>query len=168
MTTTSRCHFITALLLALVLLVADQWSKEFIMEMVMAAPRFHIQVTDFFNLVVVWNYGISFGMLAGHVPAIALILLSLVIIAVLIHWLGQSDSWMVTLSIGAVIGGAVGNIIDRIRFGAVFDFLDFHLNGWHWPAFNIADASIFMGVVVLCAHSIFFERLNQPKDSNPN
>jgi signal peptidase II len=62
---------------------------------------------------------------------------------------------LLTGALGLIIGGAVGNIIDRLRFGAVFDFLDFHAFGWHWPAFNVADSAITVGVAVLFADSLF-------------
>jgi signal peptidase II len=82
------------------------------------------------------------------------------ITAVLVVWLRRAPNLLVTLALGAVIGGAVGNVIDRLRFGAVFDFLDVHAAGWHWPAFNIADAAIAIGVGLL-----LLDALLAPKSS---
>ena len=124
----------------------------------MDPPRV-IPVLPFFNLVMVWNRGVSFGMFGGGaVPAWALILLSALIVAMLVAWLRQVDNSWAAVAIGLVIGGAVGNVIDRVIHGAVADFLDFHLGGYHWPAFNLADSAITIGVVLLLAESLFPRR----------
>jgi len=115
-------------------------------------------VTPFFNLVMVWNKGISFGMFSEHDQPWVLIALSLAIIALLVRWLYTAKNTRTTGAIGLIIGGALGNIIDRLRFGAVADFFDFHIDTYHWPAFNIADAAIVIGVVILCADSMFSAR----------
>jgi signal peptidase II len=70
-------------------------------------------------------------------------------------WLARAESHWLQIGIGLVVGGAIGNVIDRIRFGAVVDFLDFHLGGWHWPAFNIADSAITVGVLFLLTDGLF-------------
>jgi signal peptidase II len=72
----------------------------------------------------------------------------------LLWWLGRVETRLAALSIGLVLGGAVGNVVDRLRFGAVFDFLDVHAWGWHWPAFNLADSAISVGVVLLLLESL--------------
>ena len=139
-----------------VLFVVDQVSKLVIYEVLDAAGGF-IQVTGFFNLVTVWNYGVSFGMLSGlgdH-GAVILSVVSLVIVAFLINWLRRVDRRALAIALGAVVGGALGNVIDRVRFGAVFDFLDFHVAGWHWPAFNVADSAIVLGVGFIVIDSLF-------------
>lgn len=148
-------HLLLGLGSAAVITALDQISKYWLLSVVDIAQRPPIEITPFFNLVMVWNYGISFGMLAEHRQPVLLIILSLAIISVLIVWLYKSDSRYLSLALGSVIGGAFGNIIDRIRFNAVADFFDFHIAGYHWPAFNIADSAIFIGVVLLCAHSMF-------------
>lgn len=126
-----------------------------------------VTVTPFFNLVMVWNYGISFGMLAGHRQPLILGILSSGIVLFLMGWLWRCQDKMASIALGLVIGGAVGNIIDRLRFGAVADFLDFHAAGYHWPAFNIADSCIFIGVVLLCIHSMLIESKHTHKGSQP-
>ncbi|MDG1286103.1 MAG: signal peptidase II [Rickettsiales bacterium] len=143
------------LLIAIVILVLDQVSKQWVV-MDGLQSRFISEVTSFFNLVLVWNRGVSFGMLSNHPEWMPIILtiVALAITAMLLVWLWKAESRLAAISLGFVIGGAIGNIIDRILYGAVVDFLDFHLNEWHWPAFNIADAAIFIGVVLLLIETI--------------
>ncbi|MEE9316713.1 MAG: signal peptidase II [Rhodospirillales bacterium] len=148
--------FRNGLTLALAVLVVDQITKWWIVFTVMQPPRV-IPVTPFFNLVMGWNQGISFGMLDSDFQAMAWIL-SLVAVAIsaaLGVWLYRADRLRVALSIGLVIGGAVGNVIDRVRWGAVADFLDLHWAGYHWPAFNVADSAITIGALVLILDSLF-------------
>ena len=73
-------------------------------------------------------------------------------------WLVRSTKWIEAIALSMVIGGALGNIIDRLHFRAVADFLDFHINGWHYPAFNLADSFITVGIVILVVNSLFFDR----------
>jgi signal peptidase II len=113
-----------------------------------------IEITSFFNLTMVWNHGVSFGMFSSHQQPLLLSAVAALIVIVLLIWLAKSHDRYLTWGIGLIVGGAIGNIIDRLRFGAVVDFLDFHAFGYHWPAFNIADSAIFIGVVVLCIQSM--------------
>lgn len=110
-----------------------------------------ITVTSFFNLVLVWNRGVSFGMFndAGAYGPWILSGLAIAVVIGLLYWLRQVDNWLAVSALGLVIGGALGNVIDRFRFGAVVDFLDVHVAGYHWPAFNIADAAICIGAGLL-------------------
>jgi signal peptidase II len=136
-------------------LALDQGSKWYLLNQT-DLPFFQShEVTPFFDLVMVWNKGISFGMFSGQNQPWILIALSAAIIFVLWNWLKTARSKWIAGAIGAIIGGALGNIIDRIRFGAVADFFDFHMDIYHWPAFNVADSAIFIGVVILCADSMF-------------
>jgi signal peptidase II len=134
----------------LIVLALDQASKWWIVASVMAPPR-EIALTPFFNLVMVWNRGVTFGLFGGAPDAARWLLvgLSLAIVAVLGVWLARTPRPWVAIALGAVIGGAIGNVIDRLRYGAVADFLDFHVAGWHWPAFNLADSAIVVGVGIL-------------------
>lgn len=111
-------------------------------------------ITPFFNLVKVWNPGVSFGMLQD-IPNGQWVLsgLAIVIVAFLFVWLRKVDDRFNAIALGLIIGGALGNIIDRLRFSAVFDYLDFHAFGYHWPAFNLADSFIFIGVLLLLIDS---------------
>lgn len=144
------------LALAALIVVVDQASKWWIMAGVMMPPRV-IPLTPFFNLVMTWNRGVSFGLFNNGSPYNALILpvIAIVISVLLGVWLARVHKPMVAYGLGSVIGGAVGNLIDRVRFGAVADFLDFHLWGYHWPAFNVADSAITIGVAILIADSLF-------------
>lgn len=108
-----------------------------------------VEVLPVLNLVLVHNEGVSFGMLGGLTPWWALTLLATGIVVVLLIWLWQTRSRLVGASLGLLIGGALGNVLDRLRHGAVTDFLDFHLGGYHWPAFNLADVAVVSGAVVL-------------------
>ncbi len=142
----------------MVVALADQATKWWILEVVMQPPRI-IEVTPFFNLLVGWNRGISFGMFNWDTAfnTWVLPLLVLVIVAVLAVWLSRAERLWLGFAIGLVIGGAVGNIIDRVFRAqhAVADFLDFHVAGYHWPAFNLADSGITVGAVLLVLDSLF-------------
>ena len=142
----------------LLILALDQGSKWYLLEHTDLPFFGSYTVTPFFDLVMVWNKGISFGMFSSYNQPLLLIALSAVIIAVLWRWLVTAKNQWIAGAVGAVIGGALGNIIDRLRFGAVADFFDFHIDIYHWPAFNVADAAIVIGVVILCADSMFSAR----------
>lgn len=140
---------------ALLTLALDQATKWVMLSMVNIAGRPPIEVTGFFDLVMVWNHGISFGMFSGTSQPMIFIGVSGIIMIILLSWLARSTSFYTAFALGNILGGAAGNVIDRLRFGAVADFFDFHLGIYHWPAFNIADSTIFIGVVLLCAGSMF-------------
>lgn len=115
-----------------------------------------IEVLPFFNLTMVWNEGISFGLFHGTGIWI-LCGLSLVITVLFSVWLTRATGWLQAVSLALVIGGAIGNVIDRLRFGAVADFFDFHIASWHYPAFNVADCGIVVGIALLVIDGVFFE-----------
>lgn len=107
------------------------------------------------NLVLVWNHGISFGMMGdGSHMAMLFIALSLVIAMLLLLWLVMSQQKIIAVSLALIIGGALGNVVDRVRFDAVADFIDFHLGSHHWPAFNVADSCIVIGAGILMLLSL--------------
>ena len=113
-------------------------------------PR--VELTDFFNLVLVFNKGAAFSLFAQaagwQTPLLAAFaLVAAVIVSVLI--VRNPGRGMLCLGLALILGGALGNLIDRVRFGHVVDFLDFHALGWHWPAFNVADSAISVGAVIL-------------------
>jgi signal peptidase II len=140
------------LTVALAILLVDQASKAIVLAL-LAEP---IRVTGFFNLVLVWNRGVSFGMLGGLGASAPWLLigLALAVAVALTIWLWREARVLTGLALGLVIGGALGNAIDRARFGAVVDFLDFHLSGYHWPAFNVADSAIVVGAGLLVLDSL--------------
>lgn len=142
--------------LAGLVVILDQLTKWVILAHVMQPPR-NIEVTPFFNLVLTWNRGISFSLLRNDSTAGPYLLAGMagLIVLGLGWWLGRVHRRWPAVGIGLVMGGAIGNIIDRLWFGAVVDFLDFHLAGWHWPAFNLADAAITVGVGLLIVDGLF-------------
>lgn len=153
-----------AFLTAAIILIADQITKSLVLKFVAGQS---IALLPFFNLVLVWNRGISFGMFsqASHYAPLVLTILSILIIGLLIGWLTRIDDKRLYIAVCAVIAGAIGNVIDRVRFGAVVDFLDFHAFGWHYPAFNIADSAIVLGVAFVLFDSIFWEPKRRDRES---
>jgi len=115
-------------------------------------PGERLEVTGFFNLVLVFNKGAAFSFLADapgwQTPVLAAVAIAAsAVISVLI--LKNKNKNLFCSGLALILGGAIGNLIDRLRFGHVVDFLDFHAMGWHWPAFNVADSAITLGAVVL-------------------
>ena len=137
-------HRIVAFLF-LFTLISDQLSKLFVVKNLYVGES--INVLPFFNIVHVRNKGVTFGLLSGSLQPIFFIILSLVIVGFLIDYARKNKNYQHFISL--IVGGAIGNVIDRIVYGSVVDFLDFHLGRYHWPAFNIADSAIVIGVFVL-------------------
>ncbi|MGQ0664050.1 MAG: signal peptidase II [Pseudomonadota bacterium] len=146
-----------ALGVAAIVVALDQAAKFYFLALLGAEGRRTIEVLPFLNLVPVWNYGISFGMLnpGSDSAKWVFVALALAIVLGLLVWLRRIEPAWVKVALGLVIGGALGNVIDRLRFGGVFDFLDFHAFGWHWPAFNLADSAITLGVAILLIDALF-------------
>ena len=119
-------------------------------------PTVRTEILPFFNLTMVWNQGVSFGLFQSDNPW-PLILLACTISVFFAAWLLRAQTWFQAISLAMVIGGALGNVIDRLRFGAVADFFDFHIAGWHYPAFNIADSCITLGIAFLIFDGIVLE-----------
>ncbi|MDP2132219.1 MAG: signal peptidase II, partial [Sulfuritalea sp.] len=141
------------LALATLVVLLDQASKAW----VLASFRYleSVVVTPFFNLVLVYNSGAAFSFLAdaGGWQKWFFVILALGISAWLLSLLRQhAGERLLPLALSLILGGAIGNVIDRLRFDAVVDFLDFHLAGYHWPAFNVADSAITVGVVLMLWH----------------
>lgn len=149
-----RSAKLPSIILIVVWVMVDQGTKWWIVEKLANAPR-SIRVAPFFDLVPGWNRGISFGILAGYqVPPWVLAVFSGAVAIVLLVWLFRTDDRFVGTGLALIIGGALGNALDRLRHGAVVDFLDFHLAGWHWPAFNFADVGVVCGAAVLIWDSL--------------
>jgi signal peptidase II len=145
--------------LAAVVILLDQWAKTHILDYFLPAgpgAQLRIDLLPFANLVLVWNRGVSFGLLSNASPLgpYVLALVALAISLALGIWLSRTRHAPTAIGLGLVIGGALGNVIDRLRFGAVVDYLDLHAAGWHWPAFNVADAAISVGVAGLLLASL--------------
>ncbi len=138
------------LLLAILVVVIDQATKHAAVAALAGQPP--VEVTSFFNLLLVYNRGAAFSFLAGaggwqrELFTVIALAASVWIVWLLYRYPRQR---LFCLALALVLGGALGNVIDRIMIGAVVDFLDFHAGGWHWPAFNVADSAITCGAVLL-------------------
>lgn len=150
--------------LALAALAADQVSKWWIVsgifgkpfvDLVFFPPEPPIFVTGFFNIVLRGNTGIAFSLLNGESARWFLVVLALLIVGGLLVWLRRAENMALALGIGLVVGGALGNVVDRVRLGAVVDFLEFHAFGYAWPAFNMADSAVVGGVALLLIEGLF-------------
>ena len=148
-------HLPTFVLVFLIVLSADQVSKQIMLDLLFDPPRY-IEVSLYLNLVPVWNSGMSFGLLSdgGLWVRISLTALAFLVSGWFVWALPKLDRCQ--RFAGAIIaGGAIGNAIDRLRFGRVVDFIDFHIGAWHWPAFNVVDTAITIGAGIW-AYSILF------------
>lgn len=144
------------LFLAILVLFLDQVSKLAILEWVQP-PAAGISITGFLAIVLVWNRGMSFGILNTGDPLVPWILgaIALAVAIGLLWWLVRARHGLVILGLGLVLGGAVGNLVDRLLYGAVVDFVLLHAGDWHFPAFNVADSAITLGVIALLWDSLF-------------
>ena len=130
-----------------IIVVLDLLSKNWVLDLIFFPPR-QIVLTSFLNLTPVWNSGISFGLFQNQQLVGTRVIPFLAVLVVL--WLFFTLYELSTLqrfAAGLISGGAMGNVIDRFRFGRVVDFVDVHIGIYHWPAFNLADSAIFLGVV---------------------
>ncbi len=134
------------ILMLILVIVLDQGSKYILLEML---DGYNYEINNHLNIVSVWNKGISFGLFRDFEYANYIFLsLSATIIMILLFLLRKDmKHWYISVPIAMIIGGAVGNMIDRIMYGAVYDFIDVHGHGVHWPAFNIADSFVCLGVI---------------------
>jgi signal peptidase II len=149
------------LAVAIAVAVLDQLSKAGILGFFAGqVPGEHEEVTPFFNIVLIYNRGMSFGLFngGGGLNAVLFSLVAAAIVTALLYWLSRVESPLLAIAIGLIIGGAIGNVVDRIRLGAVVDFLDFHVGSWHWPAFNVADSAISVGVAVMLVDGLLLRR----------
>jgi signal peptidase II len=148
-------HLRPGVIAAIAVLALDQASKLWLLFMFDIGHRGAVRVTPFFDLVLAWNPGISFGWLQNDSPAaqIALMIVKAVAVIVLAIWMARSRTLLATMALGLIIGGATGNAIDRIAYGAVVDFALFHVqfggNTYNWYVFNLADVAIVAGVAAL-------------------
>jgi signal peptidase II len=148
---------------AIAVVVLDQLSKHVVVHQIFDKPACvneSQKVTVFLDLVSTCNRGMSFGLFNNgqglSVPLFTIV--AVVIVIALGFWLSRVHSDMLANAIGLIIGGAVGNVIDRLRFGGVIDFLYFHLSSWYWPAFNLADSAICIGVAIMLFEGLLGRR----------
>jgi lipoprotein signal peptidase len=159
--------FPLGLVVALLVLAADQASKWWVLNVLDLPTLRQVVLLPVLNLTMVWNNGVTFGLLngLGEWGHVVLACLALAVVVALGVWLRKAESAMVATAIGAIAGGAIGNVIDRVRFGAVVDFIHAHVDTpWgdiSWYVFNVADAAIVCGVAALMIHAQFFARRQQ-------
>src|SRR6478752_6200942 len=143
----------------------DQLSKQQIMQTMRLHESIPV-IPNLFSLTYIRNPGAAFGLLAGSSDAFRMVffgvtsLFALALLGTILYRLPERD-WVGQLSIAGILGGAIGNLIDRLRYGEVIDFLDVYVDTYHWPAFNVADSAISVGVVFLIIH-FAFEKKNVP------
>ena len=148
------------LIAAVITLIADQASKFWLVHVFDLAHRDPVRLTPFFDLVLAWNIGISFGWFQNDsaLAQFALMAVKAVAVIALAIWIARSRTLLATIALGMIIGGAIGNAIDRIAYGAVVDFALFHLQigekTFNWYVFNLADVAIVAGVIALLYDSL--------------
>ena len=157
----SKKHVIFLITLLLVVGL-DQISKMYVIS-VMTLHSSHPVIDGFFNITYVRNPGAAFGFLANAAPmfrSLFLITVSAAAIVMILWFLAKNRSagMLLTFALSLILGGAVGTLLDRIRFGSVVDFLDFYIASWHWPAFNVADSAISVGAVLLIVEMLRREK----------
>jgi lipoprotein signal peptidase len=145
---------------ALLVLAADQGSKYWILHVLDLPDLRQVALLPVLNLTYVQNQGVTFGLLNGLGSWSHFVLagIALVVVVALGIWLRRAENTLMAVSIGAIAGGAVGNVIDRLRYGWVVDFIHAHLGDWSWYVFNVADAAIVCGVALLIVESQFRRR----------
>jgi signal peptidase II len=165
---TAKKLFFLGILIAFFVAFLDLLSKDIIFSILenialeQGVNNPEIKIFDFFSLVYVWNRGVSFGMFSQiQHSQIVFSVIQILILFILFIWLYRNKKLHFTYAIGLIIGGAFGNLIDRIKNGAVADFFDFYIASYHWPAFNLADSCVFVGVMILISEDIFFSNKNK-------
>lgn len=130
---------------------ADQGHKWWMLEVYRIAERGRVELTSFFDLVMAWNKGVSYGLFAQHddLGRMVLIAITAAICAGLVIWMANLPTRLAGAALGLIVGGALGNLTDRVIHGAVADFFHFHYAGFSWYVFNVADIAIVMGVIGL-------------------
>ena len=139
-------------------LFLDQVSKRIVVENIEIFAN-NLVISKYFNLVYVENRGVSFGMFSEHDKSFYFGILSMLVSAYIIYLLVKSNNLIESLGLSLILGGAVGNGVDRLYYGYVVDFIDLHLNNLHWPAFNFADTFITFGAIVF-VFSIILNKKN--------
>jgi signal peptidase II len=162
--TTSR--YVLLGLVSLGIIVIDQATKVYIMQ----TMRLHesiVVIPNLFSITYIRNPGAAFGILSGSSGSFRFIFFGITSLFAL-GLLGTilvrmpKDDWMGQISVVAILGGAIGNLLDRLRYGEVIDFLDVYIDTYHWPAFNVADSAITVGVIFLILH-FAFEKQKEPE-----
>lgn len=157
-------------LIALAGFAADRLHKWWMLDIYNIAARGRVEVTSFFDLVMAWNNGVSYGLFQAETALGVAILASFAILVIfgLGLWLARVEHRVSALAIGLILGGAIGNVYDRISYGAVADFFSFHAFGFYWYIFNIADVWIGLGVALIILESVWPGLVGAGKKGGPN
>ena len=151
-------NFYIFLSFIILVLVLDYYTKFFVLTQLLT-EKGNMQIYSCLNFIKVWNQGISFGIFSSvNHSDIIFSILSIIIIGWVFLWQASQKRIILSIASGMVIGGALGNILDRIKYGAVFDFIDVFYSDWHYPAFNIADSFICIGVLIILFSTIKFKK----------
>jgi signal peptidase II len=142
---------------AIAVFALDQASKWWVLRVLDLPALRRVRVLPFFDLTMVWNQGVTFGLLRQEGASGPWLLagMALAVVLLLGLWMRRAERKLTALALGAIAGGAVGNVLDRIRFGAVVDFLHLHAYGYSWYVFNVADSAVVCGVAVLVLEGLF-------------
>lgn len=158
-------RILVGLAVLLAVLAADQASKWWILYRFDLPARGSVVIAPFLNFTMVWNHAVTFGMFGGlgrSGPVLFCVIALLAVIALL--WqMTRTPKMLVAIATGGIAGGAIGNVIDRMRFGAVVDFIHAHAFGWSWYVFNVADSAIVCGVTLWLIDTICFEK-DKPRE----
>jgi signal peptidase II len=139
------------LAVAIVVLLLDQGHKAWMLYVYNIGARHKVEITSYFDLVLAWNTGVSYGLFRQETAfgRYGLALFAVVAVVFMAAWLAQAASRLSAVSLGLIMGGALGNALDRLTYGAVADFFSFHWGGFNWYVFNLADITIVAGIVGL-------------------
>jgi len=156
------------LVIALVVLVADQASKVAVLSWAAQWPQPLHAVTPFLDFVALWNYGISYGLFPqGETGRWVLVAIKVAAALLFSVWLARAHNRLEAFALGLLIGGAIGNAVDRVVHGAVFDFISLHALGYRWYVFNLADVAVVVGVALLLYDAVFGRASKSPPSAAP-
>ena len=145
-------------LILLTVVALDQASKLLILNWLQDGDS--VPVIPFFNIVLTYNPGVSFSMFSNQHPHVLSAIMILISGGLLCWMTKEKDKW-IQVSLALIVGGAIGNVIDRFLYGAVVDFLDVYVSIYHWPAFNVADSAICIGATLIIFRTLFFQKGNK-------
>lgn len=157
-------HLALGIAMTVAVLLADQATKLYVLQGLALVPGERIAVLPFFDLVLTYNRGISYGLFPqdGELGRWLLVVLNLGASALFAVWMARSSSRLVVAALGLLIGGALGNALDRALYGAVIDFVSLHALGWRWYVFNLADTAIVAGVLALLYDTFLIKVTKSP------
>ena len=151
-------NFYTFLSFTILVLVVDYYTKFFVLTQLLTEEG-NMKIYSYLNFIKVWNQGISFGIFSSVKHSdIIFSIVSIIIIGWIFLWQASQKRMILSVASGMVIGGALGNVLDRVKYGAVFDFIDVFYSDWHYPAFNVADSFICIGVLIMLISTIKFKK----------